>query len=149
MREITFFGTISSYPIIINMQTQFAMDPYQILGVRENTPLNLIRAAYRSMSAQYHPDKTDDSEENRLKFFEVNEAFKKIKSEVESLYGFLGLDKDADAQSVAAAYHKKHDEVRIRLKKGDISAEKEAEKLRKIHNIVMSELIENHSHGEW
>ncbi len=125
------------------------MNPYKILDVRENTPLHQIRAAYRNMSAKYHPDKNGDSEENRLKFFEVNEAFKEIKIEVEDLYKFLGLDKDADPQAVTAAYNKKQDEVRIKIKNKDPKAEKDAEKLRKIHNMVVSEFIESHSHKEW
>jgi DnaJ-class molecular chaperone len=49
-------------------------DYYHILGITPDANLKSIKAAYRQMARQYHPDtQTDESSEERMK--QVNEAY--------------------------------------------------------------------------
>jgi curved DNA-binding protein len=49
-------------------------DYYQILGVPADANLKAIKAAYRKMARQYHPDtQTDQSSDERMK--QINEAY--------------------------------------------------------------------------
>lgn len=49
-------------------------DYYQILGISPDANLKTIKAAYRQLARQYHPDtQTDVSSEERMK--QVNEAY--------------------------------------------------------------------------
>jgi curved DNA-binding protein len=49
-------------------------DYYQILGVPNDANLKAIKAAYRQMARQYHPDtQTDQSSDERMK--QINEAY--------------------------------------------------------------------------
>jgi curved DNA-binding protein len=49
-------------------------DYYHILEISSDADLKAIKAAYRRLARQYHPDtQTDDSSEERMK--QVNEAY--------------------------------------------------------------------------
>jgi curved DNA-binding protein CbpA len=49
-------------------------DYYQILGVSPDADSKAIKAAYRRMARQYHPDtQTDESSEEQMK--QINEAY--------------------------------------------------------------------------
>lgn len=49
-------------------------DYYQILGVTPDANMKAIKAAYRRMALQYHPDtQTDGSSDERMK--QINEAY--------------------------------------------------------------------------
>lgn len=56
-------------------------DPYYILGVRRDAPMWVIKAAFRALSREYHPD--TGTEPNISRFQEVQEAFRFIKQEQE------------------------------------------------------------------
>lgn len=54
------------------------MNPYKVLGVKENATQEEIRKAYLSLVKKYHPDKYTDSDLKELaneKLKEVNEAY--------------------------------------------------------------------------
>ena len=53
------------------------MDPYQTLGVDQSASDQQIKAAFRKLAVQYHPDRGGD--ENKFK--EINEAYDKIKTQ--------------------------------------------------------------------
>jgi len=54
-------------------------DFYKILEIKKDSTQEEIRKAYRKLAAKWHPDKNNDSEEQRefaeRKFREVNEAY--------------------------------------------------------------------------
>ena len=50
-------------------------DPYTILGVDRNTPLDDIKKAYRKLAKEHHPDTADGNEE---KFKEVADAYETL-----------------------------------------------------------------------
>ena len=51
-------------------------NPYEVLGVANNTPVDECKKAYRRLSRTYHPDNGGDSN----KFDEVQKAWKLIES---------------------------------------------------------------------
>lgn len=53
-------------------------DYYEILGVRKGAPKEEIKAAYRKLAHQYHPDKKGGDEK---KFKEINEAYQVLGDE--------------------------------------------------------------------
>tara|TARA_R100000664_G_C2740089_1_gene128697 strand:+ start:913 stop:1380 length:468 start_codon:yes stop_codon:yes gene_type:complete len=53
------------------------LNPFDKLFLKENAPSFLIKAAYKSLAAHYHPDKETG---NKEKFIEITEAYKKIKA---------------------------------------------------------------------
>lgn len=50
------------------------LDYYKILGVDENASVSDLKQAYRSKLKQYHPDKIEQTDENKLKFKLIREA---------------------------------------------------------------------------
>lgn len=52
-------------------------DPYQVLGVDQNTSVDDIKKAYRKLAKAHHPDTTDGNEE---KFKEVADAYETLSS---------------------------------------------------------------------
>ena len=52
-------------------------DPYQLLGVNEQSSDQDIKSAFRKLAVKYHPDRGGD--ENKFK--EINEAYDKIKTQ--------------------------------------------------------------------
>lgn len=50
------------------------LNPYKVLGVRDNAPKEECKRAYRKLCAKYHPDNGGDSD----KFDEVNKAWSMI-----------------------------------------------------------------------
>jgi len=53
------------------------INPYKVLGVRENAPLNEIKSAFRSLAKKHHPDAGGDDS----KILEINAAWEILKSE--------------------------------------------------------------------
>lgn len=51
-------------------------NPYQILGVEQNAPIEVCKKAHRKLCVKYHPDNGGDAN----KFDEVNKAFEAIES---------------------------------------------------------------------
>jgi curved DNA-binding protein len=50
-------------------------DYYQILGVARNANANEIKAAYRKLAMQYHPDRNPGDKQAEERFKEMNEAY--------------------------------------------------------------------------
>ena len=53
-------------------------DPYQVLGVSPSASDDEIKAAYRRLAKQYHPDRNNGSEEAERKMMQVNDAYAQI-----------------------------------------------------------------------
>lgn len=52
------------------------LNPYQVLGIRDNAPKEECKKAYRRLCAKYHPDNGGDKD----KFDEVNKAWTMIQN---------------------------------------------------------------------
>ena len=53
-------------------------DPYQILGVSPSATDEEIKAAYRKLAKQYHPDRNSGSVEAERKMMQINDAYAQI-----------------------------------------------------------------------
>lgn len=53
-------------------------DPYQVLGVSPSASDDEVKAAYRKLAKQYHPDRNNGSEEAERKMMQVNDAYAQI-----------------------------------------------------------------------
>ena len=51
-------------------------DPYSILRVSKSASPAEIRRSFRELALKYHPDRNKNSEESRLKFMEIVEAYR-------------------------------------------------------------------------
>lgn len=56
-------------------------DFYEILGTQKNASAADLKAAYRKLAMQYHPDKNQGNAEAEAKFKEINEAYDVLKDE--------------------------------------------------------------------
>lgn len=56
------------------------MDYYDILGIQRNATLKDIKAAYRKLAKEYHPDVNNSSDADRV-FKEINEAYDTLSDE--------------------------------------------------------------------
>ena len=54
------------------------MNPYQVLGVAESASQDEIKAAFRSIAFQYHPDRNPNNPQAEAKFKEANAAYELI-----------------------------------------------------------------------
>lgn len=50
-------------------------DYYKILGVSKDSNQTQIRKAFRELALKHHPDKNKNSEESKLKFMEIVQAY--------------------------------------------------------------------------
>ncbi len=55
-------------------------DPYRVLGVSRDASDEEIKAAYRRLAKQYHPDRNPGDQEAARKMQEVNDAYDQIKN---------------------------------------------------------------------
>lgn len=56
-------------------------NPYQVLGVSDNTPIKECRLAFKRLARLYHPDlHPDNAEEMHNKFCMINRAIEMIES---------------------------------------------------------------------
>jgi DnaJ-class molecular chaperone len=53
-------------------------DSYYILGVDRSSSINEIKKAYRLLSLKYHPDRNGNSNESKVKFQSINDAYIKL-----------------------------------------------------------------------
>lgn len=62
-------------------------NPYQILGIERTADEKAVRAAYRKLAKQYHPDLNPGNKEAEKKFSEINQAYELLKdAELRSQY---------------------------------------------------------------
>ncbi len=55
-------------------------DPYEVLGIRPDTPETVMEASYKALAKVHHPDKGGDPE----KFKEIRDAYERITKEREA-----------------------------------------------------------------
>ena len=53
-------------------------DPYQVLGVSPSASDDEVKAAYRRLAKQYHPDRNNGSPEAEKKMMQINDAYAQI-----------------------------------------------------------------------
>ena len=71
----------------------------EILGVKEDDDENVIKKAYRKLALKNHPDKNKGSEESKVKFQQISEAYKCLtdpKYMDESMDGMEGFSMDEE-----------------------------------------------------
>ena len=56
-------------------------DPYEILGVQMDAPVNTVKKAYRKLALQYHPDRNVHNPEADAKFIQISKAYKCLTDE--------------------------------------------------------------------
>jgi molecular chaperone DnaJ len=56
-------------------------DYYEILGVQRNAPAGAIKAAFRKLAMQHHPDRNPGSAVAEQRFKEINEAYEVLKDD--------------------------------------------------------------------
>ncbi len=70
-------------------------DYYEILGVQKTAEVSEIKAAYRKLALQYHPDRNPDDKESEEKFKEATEAYEVLgdqtKRDKYDRYGHEGM----------------------------------------------------------
>lgn len=63
--------------------TYFNLNPFEVLQLEPDTPIELIKKKYRSLSILVHPDKNPDDKERAQQAFEVvNKAYKTLENEL-------------------------------------------------------------------
>lgn len=56
------------------------MSPYAILGIPENSQIEVVKTAYRKLAKQYHPDLNPDNAGAATRFHEIQTAYDQISS---------------------------------------------------------------------
>lgn len=56
-------------------------DYYKILGIAKDSDQNQIRKAFRQLALLHHPDKNKNSEESKVKFMELVQAYEVLSDE--------------------------------------------------------------------
>ncbi len=56
-------------------------DPYEILGVEQDAPIEKIKKAYRKLALIYHPDRNRDNPEASAKFIMISKAYECLTDE--------------------------------------------------------------------
>jgi molecular chaperone DnaJ len=71
-------------------------DYYEILGIRRNANESELKAAYRKLALQFHPDRNPDNKEAEEKFKEAAEAYEVLrdpqKRQIYDQFGHQGLE---------------------------------------------------------
>lgn len=73
-------------------------DPYEVLGVPRGASDEDIKAAYRRLAKQYHPDRNPDDPTAAEKMNEINAAYDAIKSGETSYTSYGGYNAYSGAQ---------------------------------------------------
>jgi molecular chaperone DnaJ len=87
-------------------------DPYKVLGVSSNASNDEIKAAYRRLVKQYHPDLNPGNDEAAEKMKEINAAYDRIKNPQKSAgtagntqhQGYQGYQDDQGDRSTSGDY---------------------------------------------
>lgn len=57
------------------------MNPYQILGLQQNSSIDDVERAYKKLAFQFHPDRNPGDAESEKKFREIQDAYDRIKNQ--------------------------------------------------------------------
>jgi hypothetical protein len=57
-------------------------DPFEVLGIREDSPIEVAEAVYRMMATKYHPDSKPNGSAERMA--ELNKAIEKIRMKLKT-----------------------------------------------------------------
>lgn len=68
---------------------------YEILGVGPEASLDEIKRSFRSLAMRHHPDKNKNSEESRIRFMKIVEAYE-VLSDVNSRRTYDGTSRGRD-----------------------------------------------------
>jgi translocation protein SEC63 len=71
----------SSTAILTSTQDVKGFDPYAILEVEENAPIEKIKKAYRKLAVLFHPDRNQDNPEAKAKFIMISKAYECLTNE--------------------------------------------------------------------
>ncbi len=77
-------------------------DYYATLGIGRSASQDEIKAAYKKLAKQHHPDLNKDNKQSEAKFKEVNEAYRILSDEKKrASYDRTGADEQTQAQGGA------------------------------------------------
>lgn len=63
--------------------TYFNLNPFEVLQIEPDTPVDQIKKKYRSLSILVHPDKNQDKKDEAQQAFEIiNRAWKTLENDV-------------------------------------------------------------------
>ena len=97
-------------------------DPYQVLGVSPSASDDEVKAAYRALAKQYHPDRNNGSPEAEKKMMQINDAYAQIvemrKNGGQHAYGGYQYGYGYGGSGQAQQHMPEYDEVRRQLQYG-------------------------------
>ena len=76
------------------MNRRYSSDPHQVLGIRKDASGDQVKAAYRNLAKQWHPDMNPGDPEAAERFKEIQWAYEEICDAKERLKvppGFTGV----------------------------------------------------------
>ena len=97
-------------------------DYYELLGVSRSATEKDIRAAYRKLARQYHPDLNPNSKEAESKFKEISQAYEVVgDAEKRKLYDRWGPDFEKYEQARKASDNSSSNSFAIRSSSNIVS----------------------------
>ena len=82
-------------------------DYYEILGVQRNASAGAIKAAFRKLAMQHHPDRNPGDKAAEQRFKEINEAYEVLKDDSKRAaydqFGHAAFEPGLGGGAVAAA----------------------------------------------
>lgn len=67
--------------LILLISSQGIVDPYQVLGLTQGASRQEVKKAFKELSLQYHPDRSESSEETKERYQRIIQAYEIIKEE--------------------------------------------------------------------
>ncbi|MDP2891925.1 MAG: DnaJ domain-containing protein [Bacillota bacterium] len=98
------------------------MNPYKVLGIRENSTDDEVRAAYHAMVKKYHPDQYSNNPLSELaqeKLKEINQAYEMV---MNSRSGKGNADKHGSGSGYQNGGGAQYSHVRANIQSGNLDA---------------------------